>query len=200
MKYYPKNKIKTDLYTNGDSLYTRGYYPYVGYYFETYDGKYFSGKNPSYDQSEELFTYPNYSLKDPSPENFQPQVSFTTYQKLPVDLSSPISQKLPYGVVSTPTQEDYANGRFMRYFVKKTNENVYISVDKNQYTKILTSDPNWASRYYTAIILPWVISNVTELEAAKINKNTTHQIQTDQRLYGFVKYIESRGGYNKFYK
>jgi len=55
MPYYPKSQVKTNLYTNGGELaYALNLEPYAGYYYQTSDGKYFSGKSPSSPASQEL--------------------------------------------------------------------------------------------------------------------------------------------------
>ena len=46
--YIPKNKISTNLYSRNDDLvYKFNQKKYTGYYYKTYDGKYFTGKNPN---------------------------------------------------------------------------------------------------------------------------------------------------------
>ena len=56
--YYPKSKIQTNLYTNGYELaYLSTLDNYVGFYYKTYDGKYFSGKsNPTSSQRKKALT------------------------------------------------------------------------------------------------------------------------------------------------
>ena len=55
--YYPKSKIKTNLYTNGKELvYLSTLENYVGFYYKTYDGKYFSGKSNDDVTSKELIS------------------------------------------------------------------------------------------------------------------------------------------------
>jgi len=46
--YFPKSQIKTNLYTNGgEFIIQNSSSPYVGYYYETSNGQYFSGRNPN---------------------------------------------------------------------------------------------------------------------------------------------------------
>ena len=45
--YYPASQIKTNIYTNGTELVIKSdNQKYIGYYYKTSDGKYFSGKTP----------------------------------------------------------------------------------------------------------------------------------------------------------
>jgi len=48
MPYYPKSQIQTDLYTKGKQLrVVSSRAEYIGYYWKTSKGEYFSGRNPS---------------------------------------------------------------------------------------------------------------------------------------------------------
>jgi hypothetical protein len=75
--YYPKNKIITNLYTNGGLLYyLESQLPYIGYYYKLYNGKYFSGKSPNSAEQELVLntssTNPNspiYTLEPTLPNN-----------------------------------------------------------------------------------------------------------------------------------
>ena len=46
--YFPKNRIKTGLVSNGNLLVKSTSEEYYGPYFETYTGKYYAGKSPDY--------------------------------------------------------------------------------------------------------------------------------------------------------
>jgi len=46
MPYYPKSQIKTNQYSNGTLFVLTSGVVYTGYYYQTSDGRYFSGKNP----------------------------------------------------------------------------------------------------------------------------------------------------------
>jgi hypothetical protein len=53
--YYPKYQVKTNLYTNGgDFILLNNSTQYKGYYYETSDGRYFSGKTPNESPSFEI--------------------------------------------------------------------------------------------------------------------------------------------------
>ena len=46
--YFPKSQITTDLYTNGkEFIYINSNTEYIGFYFKTSNGKYYTGKNPN---------------------------------------------------------------------------------------------------------------------------------------------------------
>lgn len=48
MSYYPNNRIKTNLFTNGDELIIESSKKdYKGYYYETFDNKFYIGRDNS---------------------------------------------------------------------------------------------------------------------------------------------------------
>ena len=53
IRYYPASRIKTNLISDS-SLVLNGV-PYRGKYYETYDGRYFTGPNPILGDNNELF-------------------------------------------------------------------------------------------------------------------------------------------------
>jgi len=52
--YYPKSHITPDLYSNGEYLLKNTTEVYTGYYFSTFDNKYFTGKYPNDGKNLEL--------------------------------------------------------------------------------------------------------------------------------------------------
>ncbi len=90
--YFPKNKIKTGLYTNGNEYVIKSSGAnYVGPYWKTSSGKYFTGTSPNNTPVQELTL-----LTSPTPP--------------------------PPGIpVETifPTESDYELGEFTRYFTKR---------------------------------------------------------------------------------
>ena len=56
--YYPQSQIKTNLYTNGQEFSIESTKEnYIGYYWKTSDGKYFTGKTPNDKNIQELADY-----------------------------------------------------------------------------------------------------------------------------------------------
>ena len=57
--YYPKSQIKPNLFTNGDQyVYLRDETNYIGFYYSTSDGRYFTGKSPNNGPNFELIPVP----------------------------------------------------------------------------------------------------------------------------------------------
>ena len=55
--YYPKSQIKPNLYTNGGEFaYANTNQEYIGYYFKTSTGKYFTGRNQDDRPNDELLS------------------------------------------------------------------------------------------------------------------------------------------------
>ncbi len=46
MIYYPKANITPNLFSNGEYVLNGSNEPYTGYYFSTYDGKFYTGREP----------------------------------------------------------------------------------------------------------------------------------------------------------
>jgi hypothetical protein len=203
--YYPKNKIKTNLYTNGNELvYRNSLVSYSGFYYKTYDGKYFSGKSNDDITSEELISIistnnadKEYQIAIESQTN--PDVSSinTTLINLGyTELGLPQFSQLPKFTYSQPTQEDYKKGRFERYFVKKSNEPTFIEIDKLQFERFLSKDTQYAWQFYIPFNMTWLIAGDKVKET---NFRIASQIQSNNKVYGFVKYLELTGGFDKFY-
>jgi hypothetical protein len=200
--YYPKSKIQTNLYTNGYELaYLSTLNNYVGFYYKTYDGKYFSGKSnddvtseelldikPAIDSSEEYQTSPEF-------DNINATLLTIGYNQM----NLPILSKLPIFIYSTPTQDNYKNGRFERYFVRKSNEPKFIEIDKLQFERFLSKDPQYAWQFYIPFFMTWSIGGDKD-KVKETNFRIASQIQSNNKVYGFIKYLELTGGFDKFYK
>jgi hypothetical protein len=46
MIYYPKANITPNLFSNREYVLKGSNEPYTGYYFSTYDGKFYTGREP----------------------------------------------------------------------------------------------------------------------------------------------------------
>ena len=97
MAYYPKNKIQTNLFTNGDEYQTLDSNilgldgSYIGYYYKLSNGKFYTGKFPGDGNNDEIVLISGKPTPTP---------------KTPITNVPPLY----------PTPEDYKNGFFTRYF------------------------------------------------------------------------------------
>lgn len=134
--YYPLSKITTDLYTSGKELCNKlTKQDYRGYYFSTFDGKFFSEKTPL-PTSVELIKY-----------KVEPSLSNNSNLPQSENLTS-IGYHHP-----SPTESDYSKGYITRYFVKRVNG------DMSTVREISQEDYNTVSKdpLYVSTSLTWVI-------------------------------------------
>ena len=201
MSYYPLSQIKTNLYTNGQEFTLTPYTPsnsYVGSYWSTSDGKFFTGKTPQDTPNSEIFKIPN---SDPKFAPLTPiqitldvissvesQPSLETYV-VTKKIDPNFSISVPFQNITLPTTQDYQVGEFRRYFCKKTNELIYIEIDKSTYNKLVNKDPQIMWQLYTPINLAWQISGNKE-KVAITNKNMVSLAIQRQKLYRFDEYLK----------
>ena len=201
MSYYPLSQIKTNLYTNGQEFTLTPYTPsnsYVGSYWSTSDGKFFTGKTPQDTPNSEIFKIPN---SDPKFAPLTPiqitldvissvesQPSLETYI-VTKKIDPNFSISVPSQNITLPTIQDYQVGEFRRYFCKKTNELIYIEINKSTYNKLVNKDPQIIWQLYTPINLAWQISGNKE-KVANTNKNMISLAMQRQKLYRFDEYLK----------
>ena len=199
--YYPKTQIETNLYSSGDLLIESTRLPYSGFYFSTYDGKYFSGKEPNDGPNSPLILPSkkeinnqifNDLLFDPSPSTYDPRFEGdnNTYSTL----SGANPNKLPYS--PTPhypilSLKDIANGQFVRYFIKKSNENIYTEVNRRNY--LLASNQS----LYKQISFSWVIVGDRN-KVATTNRNQLIFQENKYKIQGLGAFL--RFDYTQFYQ
>lgn len=199
--YYPKNQIQTGFYSNGDLAELRTKQPYTGPYFNTSDGKSFSGKEPNDGPNIELIPLPNPTTKrEPTPTfkegrewlnedpRFFPWNAPYSYQT-GVPRNTPVYSPVSYYPILT--ESNIQNGSFTRYFVKKVNQNLYTEVNTNNYANSINSD------LYIGIELPWVISGDKE-EVRQINAKQVDFVEKSLEITGLGKFL--RYNYLQFYQ
>ena len=197
--YYPRSQYIPDLYTNGEELaYTSNNKEYIGVYFATSDGKFFTGNNPN--------SKPNYSLSpiSNSPENRDPTLQS---ENIPEDyyvindhyyfakgvnlFDAGAPPPLPTTSFPTPTQKEYNVGKIQRYFLKKYNEIQYIEITKEDYPKYTKRTKEVNSSLYLPFKLTWVITGDRN-KAYNTNKNLVSLTEKNQKLQGFKSYFKGR--------
>lgn len=215
--YIPKNKISTNLYSRNDDLvYKSNQKKYTGYYYKTYDGRYFTGKNPNDGVNDELVkvepTETGYN-----PTTLQSKIAFTdaptifdsidapgyseemivNYASLKnIDLNKSTYKHLPTSYYPKPTQEDYNLGVFTRYFCVKVNEDIYLEINKKTYDALTNQKGDWLWQLYTPFQLLWTISG-EEKEIEKTNYNITLLQEKRLKRRGLQQFL--RNNYLKFY-
>ena len=189
--YLPKNKIKPNLYTNGgEFINSQNNLPYVGYYWQDFRGLFFAGKTPNYENSPQLIKIDTPTLSET--DSFV--IIDNTYNKLTnigTDIKSPIKTYYP-----SPTDSEYQIGEFQRYFCKKTNNNIYIEIDKSTFDNLENKNPIIPYYLYIPFEIPWKISG-DKSQVYKTNKNIVDLVSKQNKLPGFSLYIKD---YLRFYK
>ena len=214
--YIPKNRIITNLNTEpGEFVYKNTRNQYNGFYWKSYDGKFFTGKTPNDTPVNEIVklvdnntitnsnipTVELYVTLESSLENdvfTKSDILNLDYASLKgINLSAPPRKYLPSQYYPTPTQDDYNLGAFSRYFVVKANENIYLEVNKDTYDNINNQSPDWAWELYTPISILWTL--IGERDTVFITNRNITQL-TEQRLKrrGLQEFLKRN--YLKFYK
>lgn len=191
--YYPLSQIKTNIYTNGGELsYKSNGQEYIGFYWKTSDNKKFTGKTPQDTPTSELVDILTYNLPSSVVDNLisinQEDIKVDDYN-FTKKIDPNFSISIPTQNITLPTIQDYQVGEFRRYFCKKTNELLYIEIDKSTYDKLVNKDPQIMWQLYTPINLAWQISGNKE-KVANTNKNMISLAMQRQKLYRFDEYLK----------
>jgi len=176
MAYYPKNKIKTNLYTSGNEFIvsnTNG--KYIGYYYKLYNGEFFTGNTPNSLNSLKLIPI----IEPASDENSETVVLFRPQ------------------FLFSPTPQDYKNGEFIRYFIIKRNEPIFIEITKSEYDKYKNQETSVYWRLFKPFSLFWVLTGDIN-QVAQTNRNVTQLVETKENALGLSIYLKEN--YTQYYK
>ncbi len=183
--YFPKNRVINDKYTNGDKFVDPSTKePYVGYYYETFDGQYRTGKNPMDGPSKRLIPIPKETNPQlPVTDN---NVAYSLISKNRVPQSQSIigylKEPLPY--FPKPTPADYKRGYFIRYVAKKRNSpnSIFLEIDKLTFNDIIYKKPTYNYLMWAVTSMFWQITG--PLYDNKENKDYPRAgiIDTNKRL------------------
>jgi len=206
IRYYPKNKITPNLYSDGSSLTLDGK-PYYGYYYETYDKKFFSGANP--EQGSNLALSP---ISQPSTKVSKQIVPGTNVSKQPqfifdkiLTVEEEVQSSFDFTNKFTPhypkpTTSDYTKGYFVRYFSKSVGHNdSIVEISKNQFDSFKTNSNKQASLQYQVIDIFWQITgplHTTGGYAGILDTNERLTNNKESEFAGLKNYIG--GQYDKF--
>jgi len=199
--YFPKSQIKTNLYTKGGEFIDPSTGEnYVGFYFKTSTGGYYTGKNPQDSPVINLsptiaFETSNLSSTLEFINESSPSIWTWDYYSTPLDKTNPPSP--PIRTYPTPTKPDYILGEFTRYFLSKTNESKFIEINKEQYQKYIDKDKNVAYQLYQPISFSWDLTGDRN-DTYRVNEATINKVERDNKLPGFKSYFKGR--FDQFYK
>jgi hypothetical protein len=199
MPYFPKNRVTSNLYTNGGeyALKTTGR-EYIGPYYKLYTGYAFTGKNPQDKPTVELIPYEQAS----SPQadtygNFSNKTSATyAYIRKDKKATGVISNSnLPIPKYPLLTNSDYKLGEFERYFLVKRNQPLYIEILEGDYKDCLKNRQSFKYYLYRPFKLPWKITGDPQ-EVVNTNRNIVLLTEKNKELPQFSNYLTN---YTEFY-
>lgn len=213
IRYYPKSKIKPPKTTKGGEFSLNGK-EYRGKYYETFDGKFFTGDNPVYGKNELLIkikSYPNsaYMNKNPMTQKFRQQLAqvngLDNASLQIMSIPGAVFRGEPTSYFPQPVQSDYDKGYIVRYFTKKINTPGYvIEISPAEYAAIKDGSVPYDVSY-------WLIQEIFWKLTGPLNQKRISQydiragiIDTNQRLVEtanktFIGIVEFIGGeYAKF--
>jgi hypothetical protein len=205
MIYYPKTQIRTNLFTNGgEFINSITKELYVGNYYETSLDQKFTGKNPQDPNSVPLIPISETAL-DPTQTNAdndlvidarftEPNYAYSIITKQNPNTPQPIYPKFYF---AKPTEQDYKNTQFNRYFYKTLSGEKYVEISQGDYNSLINKEAKFLYQSVLAIILPWQLTGIKE-EVYKTNARTTDNIEKQYGVKGLGLYLNF--DYTKFYK
>jgi len=211
--YFPKSQVKTNLYTKGGEYsFVDSTNSYKGYYYQTSNGKYFSGRTPNESPSIELIkipvkiTPPNLDEPEtilgitiplgntPLNDYYSIEDGYAISTRLSFNQNAPSPPKQSYPVL---TDNDYKLGEFQRYFVKKGNESKFLEISLEDYRKYVNQDRDVMFELYTPIQINWILTGEKE-QVYRVNQSIVARTEREQTLPGFTQYFRNR--FTQFYK
>ena len=223
MSYFPKHYITPNQYTpGGEYMYKSSQIEYIGWYWKTGNGRTYTGKTP---QSSEIIELAPIITVDPgfftSTPSYTEKIRIATPGEAPLDYGSglniPIQENIIIDYASikkvptvpkafkhipqynspTPTQQDYQNGEFRRYFAKKTNELLYIEINLETYELLRQKSPTIEWTLYLAFNIPWQLTGDKQ-QVYDVNRNITLLAMKNNKLYKFDEYLKF--DFTKYYQ
>ena len=216
--YYPQSQIRTNLYTSGGEFVVKSTdQNYVGSYWAVSSGQYFSKKNPQDIPYEELVSV-EYALSPLSEDQIAVSIldfenvfvppdetiynldynSVRKYDLLRgVDIYKPPIKKIPLYYHPQPTLDDYKLGAFTRYFCKRTNQDIYIEINKETFNGLLNANPEYLFSLYTPFKITWTLTGTSPEEVSKVNLSVVSRIERELKFRGLVRYFKN---YSQFYQ
>ena len=174
-----------------------------------YTGKIFTGKNPNDKPTEELViieavvdnvwdltsqgeTFQQYASNYDSevvPGQYQNMIDVDVYNNVRgVDIA--ITKLVPQQHYPIPTDEEYELGVFMRYFVVKTNENLFIEINKDTYMNIVNQNTQHLFELYIPFKIIWTLVG-GEVEVSNSNLNQIEINETKFNKTGLKKLLNN---------
>jgi hypothetical protein len=192
--YYPQSQVTPNLYTNGGEFQISATGEvYKGYYFTVSTGQKFTGRNQNDNPVLELTllvpNIPNTPITTNINTNLPEVVTLEdiTYNNI-IAVPTSIIYKPAYNP-NVPTQQDYQIGEYRRYFCKKTNEIMYIEIDKTTFDKLISKSLDILWSLYQPFDIPWNLTGVKD-QVATVNRNIVLLTMKNLSLPQFDAYLK----------
>ena len=172
--YYPKSEITPNLYTNGTELVNvvTGAY-YKGPYYATSDGKFYTGNDYSPSAQELIKPSINLNNNTATPQSYTPQ----------------------------PTINDYTNGYFVRYVIKRVNSGVETIKEINtQEFKTIQRNPLYSFTSFKWKITGPLFDDLSDMNHPVygiINTNKRTLLGEEKKIPGISKFFVNLAQYSK---
>jgi len=217
MSYFPLHYITTNQYSSGgEFMYKSSQIEYIGYYWKTGNGRFYTGETPqssetleivpiipidfgiSTDQSEYNKKISLANIAD-GPLDYFPEVAnlpiesniisdYANLKNTPQTILTPFKY-LPQYNPTIPSTQDYQNGEFIRYFTKKTNELQYIEINQQTYALLRQKSLTIEWTLYLPFTLSWQLTgNIKQVQ--QVNRNITEAKIQSLKLYKFDEYLK----------
>jgi hypothetical protein len=208
LRYYPSFAIQPNLNTTGGEFLLNGQ-PYSGRYYETYDGRAFTGSTPEIGPSEPLERVQSY-LSAPilANSNLSTRSIRDLANRTGVAASTTESARIPgqpNSYYPQPTEQDYKKGYVIRYFTKKENERGFVTeISQDEYNSIVNGTADYDISIYQTTTILWKLTGPLKSTRQSQYNVIPGIIDTNQRLtesanrtfLGIVDFIG--GEYSKF--
>ena len=204
IKYYPSTRIKTNLYTRGNEFILPNGKSYSGRYYLTYDGKAFTGPNPTAGTNIPLTKAVEEEILPRFPAPRPGTVPVETFvQGATIATSTELGQLTPYYPV--PLESDYAKGYFTRYFAKQlTGPGYIIEISQADWSNLENALTEQTILAYEVTSMLWQLTGPLnnqrisqyQIKGGVFDTNKRVTEAKDLTFQGIVSYIG--GEYTKF--
>lgn len=202
-------------------MYASSELEYKGWYWSTGNGKYYTGQTPQSSQILELVKMvqvgsdlgfdnePLYTNKikvalagdapddqySPFPYNSDEIIKYSYIKNKPLIPDG--TKILPQYNPILPTQQDYQNGEFRRYFCKRTNLIQYLEISQSTYNQIKQKNPTIEWTLYFSFFIDWQLTGNKD-QVAKTNRNVVLYQMKKFNLYKLDEYLKF--DFTKYYQ
>lgn len=200
--YYPKNRIVNKQQSKNGELVTINGEPFMGEYFMTYDGKYFSGIYPPKNTTIQLQKVNNTKYN----ERILKLGNNTKYGTLnPTFNLLEFNEPTPY--YPKPTEQNYSEKYIIRYFAKQRKIRMFklLEISKEVYESIKNRDERYDYAGWDVTSLFWQISGILNdvnvggipTKAGVIDTNSRIVRMKTRNFPGLDKYLTN---FQEFYR